>query len=227
MSFLHAILPERVVVLRLPLCRYSVGHEILLRRINSPFLQPKLPGTEALLPHLFTNVYICSMPYAEAVDSIESPELELEFRAWRRRLGRRYDLHQAIASFAEYLRDGSTWPEFTRRKRKGFEFLRTGSSWPAVLLTALMAELHFSLEAALNCPLGLAQHLYCTHRELQGNIQIVSEAEIARRAVIRAEMQRMGLRPLKADECEFANPQECNFTVPAAAPPADPDHARN
>lgn len=213
MSFLNAILPERVAVLRLSLRPYSVGHEILLRRLDSPFLKPTLPAAAELLPHLFTHVFICSMPYAEAVDSVEDPELGAEFIAWRRRLGRRYDLLQALGTFCQYLRDGSTWPEFTRRKRKGYEFIRTGSSWPAVLVTALMSELNFTLESALNCPLGLAQHLYCTHRELAGNILIASEAEIARRAAVRAEMQRMGMKPLKADECDFANPQECAFAV--------------
>jgi len=220
MSFLHAMLPDRVVVLRLPLRHYSLGHEILLRRLASPFLADSLPPAPDLVPHMFTNVFICSLPYAEAVEAVEDPGLGKEFRAWRRRLGRGYQLDAALAAFCQYLRDGSTRPEFRRRKRKGYEFVRTGSAWPAVLLTSLLADFHFTFESALNCPLGLAQWLYCTHRELQGNIEIASEAEIARRAVIRQEMARMGLRPLKADECDFTNPHECAFAVP-------PAHARN
>jgi hypothetical protein len=187
-AFLEAALPEPLTLLHQQLLPYSVGHEIILRRLKSPFIFGQTYSKEALAGKLFSAVHVCCHTYDECVTTLRNPHLEENFARWRNLCGR-FDPAPVTAAFVNYLAAGRSCPEYVR-KSIGQSF-RPGAPFILCLLQVLQGELGFSRSEALACPFGLAQWHYCAFWESQGRIRIHDLRSI------RARAADLGLQPLR------------------------------
>ena len=71
-EFYKACIPDPVHVLGFKLRPLSLGHIIILHRIDSPFVS----GKEFDLSDLASAVLICSLTYKEAIETILDPDLD-------------------------------------------------------------------------------------------------------------------------------------------------------
>ena len=194
-NFLESVFPERATILQLPLVDYSLGHELILRRLNSPFLSEEKQSDEDLIPHLFSCLFICSLPWKEAMAQSQDKTLPKQFAAWQKKVARA-DFHKAIAELLIYIRDGSVMPPFKHVQRKGWRSIDAGAPFHLRLLIVLMRDLGMTKDDAMNCPLGFAHWLYASHYEGQGSIQLLSETPKA----IREALELHGLRRMTVDD---------------------------
>src|SRR5688572_1727774 len=110
-DFYKAAIPEPFTILKLRLRPYSLGHIILLHRVESSFVTGITPSPAELLTDLITSVFICSQTYEEAIRALDNPKLPKFMRRWERRLGR-FDLSIKAKEFVEYIQAHSASPLF-------------------------------------------------------------------------------------------------------------------
>lgn len=106
-SFYHAAIPEPFTILKLRLRPYSLGHIILLHRVESAFVL----GGGVHAEDLITSVFICSQTYEEALRALDNPKLPKFMRRWERRLGH-FDFALKTKEFADYIQAHSQSPLF-------------------------------------------------------------------------------------------------------------------
>jgi len=191
-AYLKAALPDRHTVLGVPLQPFSIGHQLLLERLRSPFafVEPAAPED------LFIALLVCSQSHAEAAETLNSPELpsivsgftKAILRAatkplhwWQRR--KPVDLAAKLAAFEAYLAAARAIPEFEWNSDPTTELVTLGSHPLHVLKITLMSKLHFTEEQALNCPYALAHWNHATLNEVNGRLSLIDRQE-------RAEAQR-------------------------------------
>ena len=194
-NFLESVFPERATILQLPLVDYTLGHELILRRLNSPFLSSERKDDEELIPHLFSCLFICSLPWKEALTQSQDKTLPKQFAAWQKIVARA-DFHKAIAELLIYIRDGSSMPPFRSVQRKGWRTIEAGAPFHLRLLLVLIRDLKMTKDEAFSCPMGFALWLYGAHYEGQGSIKLLTESSTA----IKDALELHGLRRLKADD---------------------------
>jgi hypothetical protein len=178
------------LVLKLRMRPYCLGHEILLRRFNSPFAAgaderqskkavSKLFGEFTLPPitpdDLVLACLICCQSFEGALKTLESRWLSWLLRIWRWRLGRRVDWTAEIAAFCSYRIDGVWMPEINRKPNQK----TLASPWQFRLLVILMENFRMSESEALNFPMAKAHLLYCARGEMEGNVDLFSEDDEA------------------------------------------------
>ncbi len=170
-DYLAAALPAPVVLLHQPLKPFSLGHKMLLRRYQSPFLTgERHPDVSDLL----WAIYVCVCDYDEAQAELIKPqeEFDAEIQRWMKLCGE-FEPAVIIQDFFNYLIDGSRRPEFRRLRRAGERAgADMGAPTEAVLFATLTGKLHFTRTEALNCPYGWAQWLFLTYWEGEGRVLI-------------------------------------------------------
>jgi len=199
LAFADAARPTRVACLRLPLCDYSLGHELLLQReLNPILLLPAdqfnaLPLEEQILS-LNRAVLLCSQTWRQ---NIKPPWF---WRLWLWRIKtENYPL--ALADFRNYLAAGrALLPRPTdeadaiangERDDKGRGF---GAPFLAQLYNYMVAHHARIWPEPWDVPYALAAALYFTHLETEGTwrIENLRESEIktemdGHRAAVAAE----------------------------------------
>ncbi len=196
-AFLQAALPEPAKILGQALRPYALGHEMILRRIGSPFVTgeqfPKEPSE--LAGKLFAAVYVCCFAYAEARECLADPNLSQVLEHWRRRLPRNFDVVEQAREFMAYLEAGSSSPTINRRP------VPPGASKPGspallLYLTSLL-KMGVPLGEALDTPYGFARWLYYSHWEGEGTCTISEEGEFN---FVREKLAAAGLVPLTTND---------------------------
>lgn len=199
-EFLEAILPEPRVLLHQRLEPYSVGHELILRRLRSPFLCEEPYDRATLQAKLFTAVYICCRDFDGALATLRAPErMESDFKRWRKLCGR-FDPEPIVLAFLEYLKSGRAGPKFAQvAGRPGGA--KPGAPFLLLLLQVLMGRLGFSRTEALNCPFGLARWHYLAFHEGRGGVQLYGTASFSDQELraMRAEAEKLGWQPLRVE----------------------------
>lgn len=186
-DYLKAAFPDRHTVLAVPLRDYSLGHELLLERVNSPFVRPGV----ATAADLFIALAICSRPFEEAADLLNAadfPEWLDGFtraamksasrpaRWWQVQTPLRVEHY--IAAFARYVAAAKHGPGLDWRREEGASEVMTLGSHPLhVIKITLMAELHFTEREALSLPYALAHWNYVTFFECKGKASLYDRAE--------------------------------------------------
>lgn len=181
-AFLRAALPESRVLLNQRLLPYSVGHEILLRRLRSPFVASTTILREEMAGKLFTAVFVCCQDYDTAAAGLNDPNLPQTFAAWRRRCGN-FDALELSKVFVQYIADGRSCPEFRSTRPPSSS---GGAPFLLMLLNVLQGKLGFSRSEALNCPLGEARWRYCAYYESEGALRIQNDTFARLREAMRA-----------------------------------------
>jgi hypothetical protein len=162
MAFADAARPRRVVILRLPLLDYSVGHEILLTQKRNPMLGQwedfqSLP-LAVQCQSAIQAVSICSRTWEQN----KKPESNFWLWQW---LIRKANWPLEMYRFFEYREAGSTFPVCLPPESEGRS-----------LGSPLMARLA-AFTQNFDSPLGLAQWLYFSHCETIGNCKVENDDE--------------------------------------------------
>lgn len=164
------------VCLGLLLEPYSIGHEVLLFRNESPFISGE---REPELKDIITAVVICAHTWTQTQTMHRDWLLAFKVWLWRRRL-RQIDLPFEISRFRHYMATGSLeFPESeipnTDRgpapRMPGAPFLLRLQHW-------LMVTLHLKEPAAWDYPLGLAIMRWQAHWEERGGFAIYNYPEL-------------------------------------------------
>ncbi len=193
-QFLGAMFPEEHVVLGQQLCRYSVGMDLLFRRIGLSFVSGRI-ALRQVVPHLLLGVFLCAHEsYAAARQALEHPNLKDTLRVWRKKLGKFNEIEEAVR-FKGFLDFHCSLPKYrTVVKGTGGRGLKPGAPLPAVLLSFLLGDCHLSREEAMEFGQLEAMWLYLTWCERQGGILLTTEEHVNERELLKAEAAKRGWR---------------------------------
>lgn len=194
-AFYLAAIPEPVTLLGLKLRPFSLGHNLLLHRIESGFVC----GGSIGFDDLAASVFICAQTYQSALNSFQDSDRPAFMRTWHRKLTgdvwwRRLlrlkitavDLRIKSAEFVKYLEAGSKMPYYEAPADKvGESQIETIH---AVWLS-LISETNLTNDEILNRPWGQCLYDYIGLKAMNGELKIMSDDKAeARRAAI-AEAQ--------------------------------------
>jgi len=173
-QLLRALIPERWVILKVPLRPYCLGHLTILNKINSPLIgddASKITGAS-----LFLAVAICSMTWEDGQEFILEPAfVEREIKRLAR-LNRKTDIIEAATFFTKYLAEGSDIPGYMMEEEGGAQ---CWTPWEQRMRVRLMAGLHLTESQVMNRPLALNWWDYLTLEEQAGNLRISTQEEQA------------------------------------------------
>lgn len=156
------------MVLGLRLRPLTVGHALLLHRLDSPFLS----GGVVDLPALMEAVLVCSLSVPDAIDALESRWRHLVTRRWLWKI-RKTDVNADRDRFSEWL-EGQFGRVECWSKADGKPPVMPGIER---LVASLCGDLGQSVEQALALPLLAASRLMLAHAEAHGRVEPVSEVE--------------------------------------------------
>lgn len=179
-AYLKAAHPEPFTILGKKLKPFSLGHELLFQRFKNKFsLESAEPPTEEDMLH---GVWICAQEYHPRA-SMDGFKIPLAARIWRRILGPAY-VKTAFNRFKEYIAAHTEVPEFYIKEEQ--ESDPSGVATIQAVKISLMANMGLSELDALNTPFSLAFWNHLSWLAAQGRIQIVDEAELAKREQAKA-----------------------------------------
>ncbi len=193
-DYYRARLPEPRTILGLKLRPFSLGHRLLLHRIESFFV-----GADDRLTYedLALSVLICSLPYARAVEVFDDPDLPRFMKLWADRLTgrgiltalgvrkiRTIPLQTKGKEFIDYMNSGE--------RKLTYAATENGQEIPLPTLQKIRVTLlqefgGLTDEALMDRPWGLCVEDYITIHTLKGNVtmydgSLLSEAAAAAKA---------------------------------------------
>lgn len=197
-GFYRAQLPDTQIILGLPLRPLSLGHLILLTRMQSPFIV----GGEPDWSTLAASVLICAQTYEEALSDMDDPKMDRFMRKWYERITGNgswlirlrfkapnvLNLVDACEAFRAYLESSIKGPNFSYDP-SSFRPLNCPSE--QVVKVALMRDLHFTESEVLNRSWLLCLWDYTTLRMLSGQVEIVDDEAIQSAKDVAEELMRL------------------------------------
>lgn len=187
MSLAHeyyaAAIPEPYRVLGVALRPFSLGHKIILGRINSPFETGGVVGIEDLA----LAVLFCSESYERCIEMLDDPGLHLRVTEWadaicfkKRWFGLlaepvEIDWVEKAQLFQKYIEAHSVFPQFSYDEKRG-----SGGNipLPQVVKVTLLSKVYSDLSLVMNMPWGLALWDYVTVKANEGLINIEDREDI-------------------------------------------------
>lgn len=195
-AFAESALPARVVVLRLLLQPYALGHEVILQARGNPLVCLSRAEFDALprqkqIAALILAVLVCYKDW----ESNQKPERWLRLWSW---LNRRADYVLAVAEFRTYLEDGrKVLPVLDPDKAEDLEAyeiankgkkMDTGRGLGSPLVSGLinfgLNSLRLSYRETMDMPFGLVTNLYYSSLESKGALAIENHQEAEARATM-------------------------------------------
>jgi hypothetical protein len=172
-AFAVAARPAPVVIMRMKLRPYSIGHEILLTAEKNPLLGSWDDFDKLELPQqiyaIFRAVTICAMSWEDNQKHLQGTLgiwMRFQISLWLLCIPKG-DIAVAIADWRTYRADGTTYPKILEPEEDG----RMLGAPMMARLVALMGV------GAFNVPLGYAQWVYFAHAEATGLCRIENEKE--------------------------------------------------
>lgn len=185
--FYAAHVPESRTVLGLTLLPLSLGHLILLRRVESAFLTASPPDFNDLA----VSVLICSQTYEGALEAFRDPDLQTFMRKWHDRITKNdrlsvrlgfrrkavLDFVSECKAFYDYLSENTKGPNYIYDTEK----VKPMECAPEqVIKVSLMRDLHLSETEVLNRSWRLCLWDRATLRALEGAIDFTKEEDLDR-----------------------------------------------
>jgi len=169
-DYYSAAIPEPFTICKLRLKPYSLGHIILLHRVDSAFVT----GGDAGLEDLITSVFLCSQSYEDGVKALDNPKLPKFMKSWQRQLGS-FNVKAKMADFAAYIEAHSKSPLFK------FEVGKTKANHcPVAQLVkmALLSETNLTETEILNRSWSLCLWDFVTLRTMAGKVDMMNPTAI-------------------------------------------------
>lgn len=173
-AYFTAAIPEPFRILGLKLKPFSLGHYILLKRFNNPFVADEPAG--ATRDALIFACLICSMAYQEFLEFIEAPDYIKQVQKWGKKVGI-FDLPSKVELFQRYITEGSKEPQYFVTDKSDNK--PTSAHWSQSLFIALTTQCGYSRQEALNSPLSQCFADWMSFAEAQGLVEMVTDEDIA------------------------------------------------
>lgn len=199
-DFYRAQLPDTHIVLGMPLLPLSLGHLILLTRLESPFIV----GGEPNWSNLAASVLICAQSYEDGLASLDEPKDRMDrfMRRWHDRITGNdrwsvrlrfkspniLNLFSECSAFRTYIESNSKGPNFSYDPGN-FKPLNCPSE--QIIKVALMRDLHFSESEVLNRSWLMCLWDYTTLRTLAGQVSMVDDESIQDAKNVAEELMRL------------------------------------
>jgi len=195
-NFFSAAVPEPHTILGLRLLPFSLGHRILLKRINSGFLS----DGKITFNDLVSSVFICAHSWKENIDALHNHQLTDEFMhrwqralfgqtGWKYYLGLRQpvipDLEEKAKAFNEYLQDGESHP--------GYRFEPGGEldcPIEQIVKVTLLSQTSLTEAELMDRSWSLCLWDYLTLKAIAGEIDFADETEIDELIKVGIEFQK-------------------------------------
>ena len=183
--FYLASVPEPRTVLGLRLKPFSLGHVILLNRIESAFVTGGVPDYNDLA----ASVFICALTFEDALASFDDPDRDRVMRLWHDRitgadrwsvrLGWRkpklVDLADGCRLFSDYLTEHSKVPKYSFNAE---DFREMECPQVQVVKMTLMRDLHIPEAELLNRSWGLCLWDYVTLKAMKGEVRLYKQEDM-------------------------------------------------
>lgn len=169
-DILNATAPPCPVVMGLRLVPYSVGHSLVLHRMESPLVV----GGAVSRADLMQAVLICSQPVAESLKAMRSPLRGLVIRLWARRT-RGLSFEVEFEKWSAWMAGQSTAPEILMKPGKTREL---SMPWPERMLACCM-DIGLREDTVLAMPIGDAERLVLAKAETHGDVELWSPKDEA------------------------------------------------
>lgn len=191
-AFYQAAIPDAWEILGVKLRPFSLGHVILLHRIDSPFVSRTL-SDHPTFDDLALSVLICSESYEKAVECLDYPHLPRVLRSWADRLtgmdrwtvrmglrkARIIDFLQPAIEFSNYIREHSKIPDYDFNPA---DFSEMHCPEVQMVKVTLMREMGFSESELLDRSWGLCLWDYVVLRAQDGKVKMI-DAEVKKEAL--------------------------------------------
>jgi hypothetical protein len=187
-AYASAILPDPCALCGVRLAPLTLGHMLLLHRVESPFVTgARYPGAGDLL----LAIILCSQPWETSARQWADGQLPRRIRRLRLKaaITLRRSHTQAVQAFQAYIDEGTRGPEtWTNRDNP-----RTpGAPWLQSVALVQQIHLHKTESAAWATPVAQALWDQAAWAESQGHLQIMTEQD---RALIRHATHLATLQP--------------------------------
>ncbi len=200
--FYLAEIPEPRTILGLRLRPFSLGHIILLYRVESAYVCGGSPD----FSDLALSILICASTYEEGVALLDNKDLSSEMRRWAERLtgmnrlsvrlGLKkptpIDFEAKHAAFSEYIKEGSKVPNYHFNPG---DFSELACPNVQIVKASLMRDMKFTESEILNRSWALCLWDSVTLKALAGTVKMHDENELSeahKRANLLAEKLRKG-----------------------------------
>lgn len=165
-DYLHSIIPEPVTILGQELRPFSLGHYLLLTRLDCAFLSD---DKEALLGDLLLGLLVCANTFEAAQDILRRDELADDIKAWAANVGE-FEADEKAKLFTDYLAAAMEVPKFwTSGQGSGS---KAGAPWPQLVRTRLLSEGGLTAGELMNQPLGQTWWDYLALNEQKGALKL-------------------------------------------------------
>lgn len=166
---------------------FSLGHNLLLHRFNSPFVTGGKVGTDDLA----ASVFICAQTWADNLATLRDGRVErrlgpLTWREhkdrfmsrWQRKAGH-FDFRTKVKAFQKYLNDGGLGPRYSFNASE-----MRSIDCPEVQLVylALKERLHFSEAEICDRPWGWCRHDFVALKAIDGHVRLEGDLDEAQAA---------------------------------------------
>ncbi len=184
-DFYAVAVPEQRQILGLQLRPLSLGHIILLHRVNSAFVSEGIADYKEVA----IAALICSLSFEDGqaclTDSDTPKLLQLlaekitGVREWRVRFGLRkprvIDLPANISAFSNYFKEGSSIPHYSFTPG---DFKHIDCPSVQIVKVTLMRDMHFTEAEIMDRSWALCLWDFVTLRALKGEVSMVAKEEI-------------------------------------------------
>jgi hypothetical protein len=192
-SFTDLILAPTPTVLGLKMLPYTLGHAILLKKAKSIFVMGGVEGcsNNQILTELVFACLVCSVPYEQFNQEVESGEIEkliveyvgcvyrgmCESKTIKTPDDLLNSIVQEVVLFADYLKQGTSTPQFDVILKEGqSESVGTNAiEFEQSILAALMSECNHTRDECLNLPLNETLSAYLLLGHNRGVIELISK----------------------------------------------------
>ena len=184
--YINAFVPEPFTILGLRLRPLSIGHLVLLHRLESPFVCED--STSITIGDLALACLICSLDYASGIALLDNPILAVEIYRWGLRsanqhgwrrlcpwIRRPVDLKQKLDLFREYLTYSMEVPGYSVEEGKGKAI--DAPAWQVVRMV-LLSKTNLTDSEIMDRPYRLNMADFITLRAIEGHVDLVDNNEI-------------------------------------------------
>jgi hypothetical protein len=182
-AFYQAAVPDAWEILGIKLRPFSLGHVVLLHRINSPFING-LISAPATFDDLALSILICSDTYEKSLECLSYKHLPRILRRWADQLtgmdrwlvrwGFRkatiVDFVQTAIDFSSYIREHSKIPDYDFNPS---DFGEMHCPEVQMVKVTLMREMGLSEAEIMDRGWGLCLWDYVTLRALDGKVKMI------------------------------------------------------
>ena len=178
-EYVMSFLPDTHVILGIKLKHLSLGHYLLMRRLDVGYAtdtEAKVGFSDFVLALL-----ICSMTYEEFIAYLERPDFIKRLKKESRNMCKvikkedGFNLFDKMKNFEIYLKEGTKMPLYWEGDNTSDK--KSGAHWSQTLFTTAVSELGYTRTQALNVPLVQLFNDFYKFAESSGAVSLMQPDE--------------------------------------------------